>query len=505
MNSHEQLVSRYEKAEKELIAIIAEKEAAGSVSAYYKSRLRQIQRVLSTLRKETPALVKGVVADGYREGLSESRTDSSTRFSAADNRVVDILELNMIAELNQGMNLVGRRMKDTLRAAALEAAAKKTMAGKTVRDMRKSLIVTLTGAGDGVVDSGEGRLGVRYRNGRIMPLSKYAGMVSRTTTAEAATRADFQRGEEWGHDLASCTTHDAPCHICAMYAGRTFALTREAANGKYYGLRFPYLYETALRHGYHVIHPNCKHAFTSVSGWAYTEAELTKMSEFSTRPFEDNRTEQERQAYAKDQTEKRQLWEDNKLFEKVRAVLPDDSYSTFAGFRNGKLNNSERFQELIKDYRYIVRESKKNILTEDEEYAVKRYISAEAYTLNGKLRTGEALTENEETLIKQLDNALEKMPKYEGTVYRSITTDEKSARDILGEYLTGEIVSHPSYFSSGKDVYDETMSVQYVIKSKAGRDISGYNPNEKEVLFERDTVFRVEKILDNTIWLREEG
>ena len=45
-----------------------------------------------------------------------------------------------------------------------------------------------------------------------------------------------------------------------MYQGRVYALTKEAANGKYKGskgqaLHFPYLYDTALPHGYSTIHP----------------------------------------------------------------------------------------------------------------------------------------------------------------------------------------------------------------------------------------------------------
>lgn len=351
MNSQERLIARYEKAERALIDTIVKQEARGNVTTYTNSLLRQIRAELAKLRRVTPSLVSDVVADGYRLGLAGSTTNSGTDFTFLDKRQIAILEDNITADLIKATNVVGRHMMDELRAAALEATAQKITTGQTIRDMKKNLLVTLTG-------DEEGKLGVRYKNGNVVSLSKYTAMVARTTTAEAATRADLQRGEEWGHDLVKCTTHSPTCNICALYSGRVFASTKEAANGKYYGLRFPYLYDTALSRGYYVIHPNCEHAFNSISADAYSEAELAKMSQKSMQPFEDTRSDRERKLYAEGQTENRQRRADEIQFEQIRALLPDDAYASFGAFRSAKRANSQRFQDLVSDLRAIKRQVK---------------------------------------------------------------------------------------------------------------------------------------------------
>lgn len=47
------------------------------------------------------------------------------------------------------------------------------------------------------------------------------------------------------------------------------------------------------------------------------------------------------------------------------------------------------------------------------------------------------------------------------------------------------------------------MDIQCIIKSKSGKDISLYNENEKEVLFQRDTNFIIMEVKDNIIYMEE--
>ena len=140
-----------------------------------------------------------------------------------------------------------------------------------------------------------------------------------------------------------------------------YALTREAANGKYKGpkgepLRFPLLYETALVHGYETIHPNCRHRFTILVARAYSPSELAGMSRKSMQPFEDTRTDAERKAYAQEQAVKRARNADMREWRKYRAALPDQAPATFAGFRSMKRANSQRYQRLKADY-YVLSKS----------------------------------------------------------------------------------------------------------------------------------------------------
>lgn len=136
-----------------------------------------------------------------------------------------------------------------------------------------------------------------------------------------------------------------------------------------------------------------------------------------------------------------------------------------------------------------------HVLTEKEEGAILKYISPAAYVLNGKLREGITLTDEEEEWTKILDNALDKMPVYRGFVSRSVDLQGDEMKEFLNIHKKGERVIYPAYTSFTKEgIYNDTAKVQLYVKSKKGVDISGFNKSEQEILYKRDTVFRVQKI-----------
>ena len=162
--------------------------------------------------------------------------------------------------------------------------------------------------------------------------------------------------------------------------------------------------------------------------------------------------------------------------------------------------DTNRVEEALKD----IEENGTIPLTEDEQRAVNQYISSEAYKINEKLRNGESLTEDDQKLIDDLDRAMDKMPKYEGTVYRSINDYFMKDEDAFNEqHSPGNIVSYKAYTSAGKEVYDESFKYQMVIESKSGVDFTEYNQSEQEILFRRNTLFRVTKRDGDTIYMEE--
>lgn len=70
-------------------------------------------------------------------------------------------------------------------------------------------------------------------------------------------------------------------------------------------------------------------------------------------------------------------------------------------------------------------------------------------------------------------------------------------------HQVGKVVTYDAYTSASLEVYDDTMDIQCIIQSKNGRDMTGYNPNEQEILFERESSFWVTGIEGNTILLLE--
>lgn len=142
-------------------------------------------------------------------------------------------------------------------------------------------------------------------------------------------------------------------------------------------------------------------------------------------------------------------------------------------------------------------------LAEDEQRALNYYISSDSYKINEKLRNKDVLDADDEELIKNLDKALDKMPDYRGTVYRSIYVN--NANSFLDSYriAVGKTKVFSAYMSTGVTVYDSNAPVQYVIKSKNGKDIRLFNEEEQEVLFRRKTKFEILKVEGTTIYMEE--
>lgn len=141
-------------------------------------------------------------------------------------------------------------------------------------------------------------------------------------------------------------------------------------------------------------------------------------------------------------------------------------------------------------------------LTAAERSAVLQYKSSESYKVNTKLRDGIALTEAEQTMVDEIDRALEKLPRYEGTVYRRMSFDmegQEALDAFLTQYEAGAVVRSKAYLSSSteQDGYpvEGNLTVLQVITGHNGRDLDGIGNNfEREVLFPRNTRFYIERV-----------
>lgn len=56
--------------------------------------------------------------------------------------------------------------------------------------------------------------------------------------------------------------------------------------------------------------------------------------------------------------------------------------------------------------------------------------------------------------------------------------------------MLNEVINFSEYISTSKDIYDEDDHVRLIIKNtKNGVDLKGFNNNEVEVLYKRDSSF----------------
>lgn len=145
-------------------------------------------------------------------------------------------------------------------------------------------------------------------------------------------------------------------------------------------------------------------------------------------------------------------------------------------------------------------------LTPEERSAILSYKSSESYKVNAKLREGIALTDMEQAMVDELDRALEKLPKVQGTVYRTLNFDE--VFDPEGEFSSfmelhqeGGFAYYDSYTSTSKEkdgypLADETKyGITIEILSNSARDLANFGNNfESEALFPRGSEFDIVKV-----------
>jgi SPP1 gp7 family putative phage head morphogenesis protein len=228
------LVKIYAQLDKDLQAEIDAAASTGflgdTVADLQKRQARVAVLIAKAQQQARPALV-ALAAKGYeagadfilrklrKQGLSNSQLNAL--IGPRDSDAVRILAENIVSKFEQTEILVGRRVDDALRSIALEQTTASLAAGEARLDLSDRLERALTRAGITRVDGG---LRLVPINGRNYQLDKYARMVARTTTREAATQGMANRLRANGIDLYTVDDHQGACEICAEFNGNTYSL-----------------------------------------------------------------------------------------------------------------------------------------------------------------------------------------------------------------------------------------------------------------------------------------
>lgn len=199
-----------------------------------------------------------------------------------------------------------------------------------------------------------------------------------------------------------------------------------------------------------------------------------------------------------------------KILDAIRGLVQKVTGQEGAKLRQAEKLWTEMFREIAGQEQadrgtMEVRYSVQN-LTPDERSAILSYKSSESYKVNAKLREGIALTDMEQAMVDELDRALEKLPKVQGTVYRTLNFDE--VFDPEGEFSSfmelhqeGGFAYYDSYTSTSKEkdgypLADETKyGITIEILSNSARDLANFGNNfESEALFPRGSEFDIVKV-----------
>lgn len=352
----ETLIDVYIKAREKLMDIIVNYKGVGT-KVYYNTVLQNLNKIIAELAAKSNEYINTQIPAEYQQALDEVYDYFQKNnlemlppqsFAQVHSDAVYALTREMQYNIGVGLEQAGRQVlryldeshDNALRKIGLEAAAEKQAMGSTIFDMQKSMIEKLRNEGFMTVQYGSGK------NAYNVGIDSYASMVARSTTREAGNLARETQLSENGYDLMIMTEHYPTCSKCAQFQGRVYSIS-----GK--DKRFPPL-SSAFSGGYRNIHPNCRH---SVHPWIesmQTPQELQEALKKGTEPLQDNRSNEEKALYNKQQADNRQMRQDRYQWERYKQRLGNDAPKTFSAFRRMKKAGGEAWEDLQKKYRNYI-------------------------------------------------------------------------------------------------------------------------------------------------------
>lgn len=294
--------------------------------------------------------------------------------------------------------------------------------------------------------------------------------------------------EELGCNGYEVTAHLGARPTHAEEQGKQFAIDKKDA-GKY-GIdlwsNVSYLWEEY----------NCRHSYfgiiLGISEPQYTKSELNKFKNATV-------TLNGKQVPYYKATQKQRQFESNIRNIKRSIQILDkagkDSSKQRSKLRQLQIKQTAFCKEtgLQKDYARM--KIATNKLTKEEQNTINKYISSDFYAINEKLRNGQELSTQEINLATNLDNALDKLPKYTGLVTRSLELDKTDLTEFLKTHRIGSTVTYPAYTSTtAGERYNSNSQVELYMYSQNGKNMIRYNDNEQEVLYKRNSKFIVKEI-----------
>jgi hypothetical protein len=186
-------------------------------------------------------------------------------------------------------------------------------------------------------------------------------------------------------------------------------------------------------------------------------------------------------------------WEERREDKAVLGLFPE-------GERLGKKEMGQQWEDSVVEY------GKKKGLTEAERVAATEYTRSTNEKINKTFYDKTPQTPQQKSFINTLNRALDKLDKYEGTVYRGINLKEGVIANVMSVYKQAfenkTTVIEPAFMSTSRtkdnDYYPNTQ-VKYTVNSKNGRNIEPLSKyqgkaglsSEQEVLFKTSSEFNV--------------
>ena len=359
------LLKAYANAERQIQSAADSRKA--TVKQYQRSLNKAVTDALSILDEHNRKFADEGLQAGFSEG--QKKTDGHTPKAHGGMSAKQAAKVLQSAGFRYNAQAFGRDAYIELYSAT-KAAGDGFMGrvNKTIQRLKKEGKDTVYNVAQAVKEDiqKQGLLNVEYKGGRKVSVSSYAAMAARSARMESANISAFGRALENGTDYVRCTTIYPTCEICAKYQGKIYCIS-----GK--DKRFPALFETALRSGYALMHPNCRHEFIPVWLELMDEKELAAEIERSKiSPQADTRSQKERDLYAEWQAEHRQRYSEQQYFNQAKQTLGSAMpYKDIGAFRRSYRSKEgsfahQRSHNLIRDYQIYT--EYKQVLKDDPDF-----------------------------------------------------------------------------------------------------------------------------------------
>lgn len=375
-----ELLKAYASAERRVLS--AAKNNRLTVPQYQKHLEQVVNDVTAILNNKNRAFGTGEIDKAHQEGQKQTDSASPQRHGHISRKEADAILRK--AGFRYSAKEFGYDTYIELQSATQAAGAGfLERVNKTVEDLKRrgqDTIYNVTQAIQKDIET-QGLLNVEYSNGRKTSISAYARMAARSARMESQNIGAFGRALENGTDYVRCTTIYPTCEICAKYQGRIYCISGRDK-------RFPALFETALRHGYALIHPNCRHEFIPVWLELMDENELRQAIEQSRIPrAADPRSVRERNAYAAWQDENRRYYNEMLRFNDLQLELGRSMpYKDIGAFRRAYRNKNtdsftyKRAHNLLRDFQQFNRLKEKGVKVPSfNEYQQLKYKDSEKF------------------------------------------------------------------------------------------------------------------------------
>lgn len=199
-----------------------------------------------------------------------------------------------------------------------------------------------------VKDLEEHGITVTYSNGAKQSLHSYAAMAARSARIESTNIGAIGRALQAGTDFVKMTTMPQCCKLCGAYQGKVYSIS-----GK--DKRFPALFQTVLRSGYALPHPNCRHEFIPWYEEIEDPEDVEKAIKSSKILYDKNgelvdvRYQRDIKGYAAWQAGNRQLNRELLEYEQMKAYYASKGetppYTTLGAFRRARRAQSKNYRE----------------------------------------------------------------------------------------------------------------------------------------------------------------